>query len=373
MAIKRDELLQKLEIVAPALADHDLIPALTYILFTGTHLVAYNDSIGIATPLKTEFTGTIPGKMLIDFLRITAHAAEVEITQVNERIVEPIDEANEAVTLYDVQLKAGRTKLVLNALPKAEYTAIFEMPPRPKNAAKVDEKFLTAIEDCLQATSKQGVTPDHRGVTFIPNKQDVKLFSTNSITISYSKVTLSDKAGIKQRVCLPSAFCQQMIALGKQAEGCWFVLRDDHALFMTEKATLFSRLLQSENPLNFEDTLKRHLPNNVSAFSQLNDAQRPRLKSALELAARICDIKGNEVRTRVRCQKDMMEFLSSSNRGDADSIKIKHAPVDVFFQASYLRDVYDRYETILFSNQSVLLSRDNMNSVFILATYSRGS
>lgn len=358
MPLKREEVIDKLEMVAPALADHDLIPILTRVLFTGTHLVAFNDRIGIATPLKTDFKGTAPGKMLIDTLRIVTHASQVEIKSVNS----------------SVQIVAGKTKLVLDSQPESDYAAIFKMPPRPKDVSPIPEEFFSAIEDCLQSAADHSTKPEHLGITIIPTKSGIKLFGTNDKTISYSKISLPPQAGVKQRTILPAAFCREMLRIAKISEKSTFVLRNDHALFASEKATLFGRLVQTDNPINFEATMQRHWPAKGKIPVKLSEKQRPRLKSALELAARICDIKGNEVRTHVQCNKGTMEFTSNSARGDAfDRIELKHDPIDVYLEASCLRDVYDRYEDILFTNQCVVLSKDNMNSVFLLATYQKGS
>lgn len=114
------------------------------------------------------------------------------------------------------------------------------------------------------------------------------------------------------------------------------------------------------------------MPNGKLDPVKPSNEQRPRLKIALEYAARVCDIKGNEVRTKVKVINRQMELSSVSNRARAiDTILLKHPNVEVQLQASLLKDVYDRYEDILITEQCAIMTRDNQNSMFMVASFQR--
>ena len=349
MSINRQELLKALETIAPALAEHDILPVLQHVLFTGTSVVAYNDRIAISTPLRGSFKGTIHGKRLLSLLKYSTHTEDVDL----------VSDGNA------VSVRAESAIGKLESKPVEEF--IFKMPSRPKDAIKADDKFLKAIDDCLQSTSEFSVNNDHRGVTFIPNGGQVKIFSTNGHTMTYCKVGL----GLgRERTILPRDFCQEMLRLGKSAERKQLELRRDSVLFVADDVMLFGKLLQSSQPVPFERTFQRLYDG--KKLIKLSDTQRPRLKVALDWATTICDIKGNEVKTKIKVHNNTMEFSSASDRGQVlDRIPIKHPNVECQLQASLLRNVYDRYEDILITEECALMTRDNAESIFVASCYQR--
>src|SRR4029077_6417699 len=85
--IDRAALLAKLDATAPALASVGSIPLLQNFLFTGERLVAYDDYIGIAAPLRTEFTGAVPGRLLHDAVAKMTHAKDIELREQDEHLL----------------------------------------------------------------------------------------------------------------------------------------------------------------------------------------------------------------------------------------------------------------------------------------------
>jgi DNA polymerase III sliding clamp (beta) subunit (PCNA family) len=349
MSINRQELTKTLELVAPALSESDIIPVLRHVLFTGTNVVAYNDRIAISIPLRTEFKGTAPGKRLIDLLKKGTHTESVDL----------IRDAN------CLSLRAERAIGRLESKPVEEF--IFSMPARPRDAIQIDDKFLDAIDDCLQSTSEFSVTADHLGVTFIPDgSKQIKLFASKSSTMTHCKVDLA--LGLSERLILPIQFCRELLRLGRPAERRQLLLRRDSAQFIADDMMLFGKLLRSSTPFQFERILQRDYEG--KKLIRLSKEQRPRLKVALDWASCICDIKGNEVKTRVKVHNNTMEFSSASNRGQVvDRIPIRHPNVDCLLQASLLRNVYDRYEDILITESCALMTRDNASGIFVTACY----
>jgi hypothetical protein len=338
-SFKRKELLQKLETVAPAVAAHDLSPILKHILFTGTQIIAYDTKIAIATALKSDFKGTVPGKVLIDTLRIISHADKVELSR-----------SNGAVTIG-----GGRTRIKLESHSIEDF--VFRMPVAAKNTAMIDEDFLDAIDTLLQSTVETSSEVQYTGITWIPATAKAKLFSyNNKNSMSYRQLDVPPPLRLKQRVILPALFCGEMLRLGKHAVKNRLALTQDYAMFFADDTVLSSQhLTLPEQPTDFEKVLARMLPNKPPI--KLSKQQRPRLKIALELAARLCNIEGNEVQTYVACRNNAMEFRSSSQRGEAiDKINIEHPDISVKLKASFLHKVYDRYEDLLITDRCAILS-----------------
>src|SRR3974377_2329289 len=121
MSINRQELLKALETIAPALAEHDILPVLQHVLFTGTSVVAYNDRIAISTPLRGSFKGTIHGKRLLSLLKYSTHTEDVDL----------VSDGNA------VSVRAESAIGKLESKPVEEF--IFKMPSRPKDAIKADD------------------------------------------------------------------------------------------------------------------------------------------------------------------------------------------------------------------------------------------
>ena len=85
MKINRQELLNILTLVKPALAKKDLTPQTTHFMFTGTEVATYNGKICIMHPFETDFTFTVKGE---EFFKLLSGVTEeeVELTQEAEQI-----------------------------------------------------------------------------------------------------------------------------------------------------------------------------------------------------------------------------------------------------------------------------------------------
>lgn len=68
MKVKKAELMAALELVKPGLASKDIIAQSTSFVFTGTHLITYNDEIAISLPFESEIEGAVRAKELHSLL-----------------------------------------------------------------------------------------------------------------------------------------------------------------------------------------------------------------------------------------------------------------------------------------------------------------
>lgn len=339
--MNRVDLLDKLATVAPALAASDLIPVLSHLWFTGTHVMAFNDQIAISTPCKTEFTGAVPGTVLLNLLK-SSRAKEAELL--------PQD--------GNLQVKAASSRLKLAMLPKDSF--IFEMPkPNVKETLAVDMKrFVAGIDACMRSVGKDTSSPDTTGVTLTAGESSLSLYSTNNATVSHAAVKLARKAPFKERVILSASFCEELLALVKGKEQTHVEIYDDHALCVAGGTVLFGRLVESDKPLPFDEIMARHFP--ASAKKQLVPIPS-KLKLILERATIIADAKGGMVRTAVTVKDGRMRFVTKSDRGEViDSMQVgeQQPEVSVMLEARLLKVGYGHFDKMLVAADCCVMAGD---------------
>src|SRR5215510_9561239 len=143
MKIGRLELLSALEVLEPALAQKPIIEELTFIWFTGTSVYAYNDVIGIVSPLETEFQGGMKGSLILGLLN-KSRAKEVEIQNSNTD---------------DLMIKAANARLNL-----AYYEldrSIWEIPDFERSISfEVTQELVKAIHDVMISIGQDTSIPD---------------------------------------------------------------------------------------------------------------------------------------------------------------------------------------------------------------------
>lgn len=359
--INRYKLMEQLELVEPALADTNIVAVLKNFMFTGTRLLAYNDRIAISVPLKNEFKGGVPGSDLLKMIRSFAHSDTVHIVPDNGR----------------VKLIAGTAKAHLGLLNPEAFP--FKMPAWPEQSEGVlnndsSDAFFAAIDDLLQSVNTTNATrEDELGITLLPeNNQFVRMYSCNGRTLSYSRQKLP-QLKLQRRVLLPAEFCKQMLKLQKDAERQQLVIRQDHALFVANKAALFGRLLTSTNPIDFNSLLKRVLPADFPrgmAKMDREGKQHERLKQSLDSAMAIGE---KDVHTAIEVNNNIIKLHSMSQYGQTkheikDEVKIDyHPPISMRINASLLANGYDKYDDILMTKKCVIMKRGE--NLFLVGTY----
>jgi DNA polymerase III sliding clamp (beta) subunit (PCNA family) len=333
----RKDLLGKLELVAPALSDINLIQSLTHVLFKGDRVLAYNDRIALETPLKTDFRGAVPGLTLIALLK-TSGAKDV--------VLEPKD------NVLHIQAGRGRFKLPL----LAPDTFPFEMPGPVKEITegrkfKVElfpKTLLDAIDNCMRSVSIDTSVPDQLGVTLIPVKEQIKLFATNNNTLSHS--ILPGK--LKQRVILPAQFCEQLLKLCKNEKQVALTISDDHAMLKANGTTLFGKLISSKNPLGYDDILSHHMPDKLKLFDIPIG-----LKNMLERATIITESAAGRTSTAFTVTGGDMKLFSKSDKGEVlDRLKIEQSE-DVAMSADpkLVKSGLDKFKKMAVTDDCIIM------------------
>jgi DNA polymerase III sliding clamp (beta) subunit (PCNA family) len=340
--MQRKDLLARLIEVEPALANHDLIPVMTHFWFTGTHIMAFNDRISIEVPCKTDFIGAVP-KTLLDLMK-NSKARDVELTPIGE---------NE-----HLQVKAASSRLKLAVMPAKSF--IFEMP-KPSDATlplKNKLTFFDAIETCLRSVGADTSLPDQLGVTLIPDGNALKAYATNGNTISQAHIPLTAPAAFKNRVIIPTSFCEQLLKMARTSgKPMHFEVRDDHVLAVMGGVSLFGRLIEADNPLNFEKIIAYHYSDKmIKGMVPIPSKLRLILERAVIIA-------GGDHNTSVTCQDGVMKFVSKTDRGECtDTLQVgsQHPDVSVKIEPQLLRAGYEFFDYMVVAKTCVIMSRDSM-------------
>jgi DNA polymerase III sliding clamp (beta) subunit (PCNA family) len=348
--MERKQLLDKLEVVAPALSAHRLLPIMTHVWFTGDQVMAYNDAISISTPLKTDFVGAVPGETLISILKSSV-AKDLEFT--------PDDKV--------LNIKAGKSKLKFGMLPESQFCFKMPEPAGKDRQLRVDMlKFIDALELCLLSVGNDATVPDQLGVTLQAKGKDLDMYSTNNSTIMNAWVKMNGEAPFKS-VILPTQFCEQLIRLCRGHKTPTLELYDDHALLVAGPNMLFGRLIESTHPVKFRQMLDHHFPDNdETKLIKIPDVTG----NILERAIVIVDSAVERNFTTISVVDGTMKFLSKSERGEIiDTMIAKgHPDTEVNIEPKWLKAVLDKFENMLVTNDCAVLEKQG--ALYLIASRS---
>lgn len=350
--MNRLELLDKLDMVAPALSTRDTIPVLQCFWFTGTNVLAYNDQIAISTKLKTDFTGAILGKMLLDLLKAN-QAKELELIPETNRLL----------------IKAGSSRIRIDIMSEDSFRDMFEMPTLPREQSKTtDDNFFEAIQTCLRSVSDDIAMPDQLGITIIPTNDKLTLYSTNNITISKAELKVNDS--FKHRTVLSELFCKQMLALRKPSS--FLLLSKDHALFSAGDSILFGRLIESSKPVDFAKVIESHVP---SDFRKNLIPIPKKLEEILDSAIIVTELATvNRKATLISIKEPgKMVFRSNADHGEVvTALKIDEAQpagIEVRAEPKHIKTGFNHFSKWLVTKRSIIMTNDG-STIYLIGTVS---
>ena len=332
--MKRADLLADLELVSPALAKNDLVPVLKHLCFTGDNLVAYNDQIGVSVPLKTEFVGAIPGKLLMDLLG-ASRAKEVEFIDKNA----------------EIEIKAASSRFKLPVM--SEDSFVFDMPKSKDKPLPVPlVQFAQAIEGCLRSVSTDQSVADQQGITLIVDNDELSLFSTNNATISTNTLKLTAKPSFKDRIILPALFCEQVVKLA--GKNCKLEVHNDYALLSTPKGVCcFGRFLNSHKPIDFQEVVDSSLKGVAKQLRPIPSKLRLMVERAMIIT------QTEKVLTTITVKDGIMHFESKGLGEVIDSVQVDQDDAELALDPKYLKvglsSFYDADET---NNGQMLMTDD---------------
>ena len=299
--VSRASLLAVANIIKPALASQAYIPSLTHICFDGINAIAYNDITAIMVKSPLEFSGCVPGDLLIKAL--TSFTADKVLIQ---------DETKGSITLA-----SGRSKLKLPTLPISDFP--FVEPPESNDPIKLSADILKGIEMCLVAVGNDPTHPAQMGVTMESSKNGAVLFSTDNFTISRYLTKTKIKLPADIPVILPTFFCQQVIAMSKVHPDEIVELEINSGSLTAvfgDQAYVVTKQLVDLEAMDFSSILNKY---KVDASLEIKGVVNPIPDDFDASFSRALLVLGNELDklTKITVSGGRMKLLSTSSAGES--------------------------------------------------------
>lgn len=341
--LRRSDLVEKFDIIAPALGVNSIIPILQHLWFTGDRLLAYNDQIAISLPFKSDFKGAVPNT-LIGLLK-ASKAAGVEFGSVDDDGILPI--------------KAGGSKFKLATMPPQDF--IFKMPKVSVNSILVSGKrfdeLVGMIERCMRSLGNDPSVPELNGVSLISVGDQVHIYASNHTTLSHARARSGGDARF-ERAIFSGPFCKQLVALSKRPfDRVSLAIENDFAYATFDDVELWGSLIRSDQVLvDFPDVLRRNFPD---FENQKRLVPIPReLGLMVDRAIIVAESRLEPIKTTITVRDGTGFFQSSSDRGqvkDAASFE-NHPDISVQIEPKLIKIGLDGADGMLITGTAIILA-----------------
>lgn len=287
----RKQLLEKLELAALALPAKDSVPVFHCFMFYGDAVRATDGDVGISIPCELDEKFAVNGKTLLGLIS-NSNAVDVDFTLAQQ----------------DVEVKAGRSRWKLPFLPKEDF--LFVGAEKMKNAftVPITEELLLGIKHCLMTSSYDDTKRSMMGLT-ISRGKTFKLYSCDGDALTRFDTQIKCAGG--NDIMLSNSFCEAIVKIAAATggkDGTLFVGDEWARAMITDGHEVHGHLLVVDNPLNYEDVIKKTLkgtPEWASLPDTLNDA----LSRALVLA------KPESAKTVLTVEGGKLKLLTETHMG----------------------------------------------------------
>lgn len=338
--MERKALIDLMQEVEPSLSAQQLVPIHAHFWFTGKSLMGYNGDIAISSLCKTEFKGALPTTLLS--LLKTSKAADIELLPDGEAI----------------KVKAASSKFTLSMLPPEDFT--FQMPSETPEPFPCDAgRFMQALEVVMMSIGNDTSAADYMGVTLMVEGKELLLFATDRNTLCHASLPIKGKLSFKDRVVLPTVFCEQLLRIAKGATKLNLDIGDSYALLEQDGVKLYGRCVEPDNPMDFPGVLDQHF----DAKMQKKMVSMPtKMLAVLERACIVTNQAVDKTKTEIVVRDGKMIFNSKSERGEVhDTIMVEdHPEVKAYVDAARLKDGYSKFEKVIITAQAAIMTKDNM-------------
>jgi hypothetical protein len=360
MMWERTEVVNALTRVAPALATRDLVPILTQYWFSGTRLMAHDDTIAISIPFRTNFQGAVSSKLLGLLRRSRAYGMEFKT----------VSEGDKEYLIAN----AGNYTIKLELEPPEKF--LFQMPKPTVSALDVgSHSFLAALKLAMLTTSMDTSIADQLGVSLIPDGDGLLMCSINGPTMTRTRVAYLGPQRLKHRAILHSHFCQQLLRMVKPGDPVHLEgfgepgpriftgippTCDGYSLARTESGEyLYGRLVGSERPVDFAGIVAKHAPT-----SELVPIPN-KLKMIVERAL-VLDKRQDPPATEISVAAGRMSFIIDGAVMDSMPIADTHPPVTgAAYNLARLAEPLKHYDRFLVTEEVMVLT--NGRSLLLIA------
>lgn len=345
MKFERDALLSSLKMVKPAIAVRELLEELTLVWFSQGKLTAYNDAdLGIQVDFSSEFRGGVKGNLIISLLE-ASRARQVQID---------IGEEGEAL------MKLGGTKFKTNLFPLEN--ALWEFPEEKSDQRiQLTPEVLSAFSAVLVSRGADLSSPEQVGVSFRKEGGKLCLYTTDRKTITRVSLPLPSSYKVEAGgLILSFGFIEQVLKLcQKKGEISIF---DDYAVAHSPGVRIYTKVLHSESPLDYEGVIKKNVTE-ISDYFEIPSRLRLALERALILLQKDDDV------AKLTISEGKMLVEVKSNFGQLnDSMKIESSvSMSVGVSPSLLKRALPHTTLMATSGTTIVLKSPDEGFLYFLA------
>jgi DNA polymerase III sliding clamp (beta) subunit (PCNA family) len=259
--MKREELLDTLDLVRPALSSKNLVPIYTTFCFTDETVFACNDIITIIAPFKSGIVAGVHGETLIGLLS-NSKAKNVTMDLSENSLL----------------VKVGSSKINLPVFPEDDF--LFNEADVDSDwmvSLNIDKNLLMGFECCLITSSQDLALPALMGVTLLSTGATCHLYSCDGDALSRFAVGKA-KGKCSEHLTMPSEFCRAVLKITskfKIDEGTLEVNKDWAKATLSNGYIIYGRTIYKKDPLDYEAAIKKSVgksPQFFDAPSNLVDA-----------------------------------------------------------------------------------------------------
>lgn len=220
MKINRQELLETLKTIKPALSTKDIVENSNTFIFTKNEIITFNDKMSIGIGFETDFECLVPAD---EFYKLLTE----------------IDSENIDFKIKDDKLlfNTGKIKASLSVHPIDEEILKTIRPDSKLKWNKLPEDFSEGLSLCAFSTSKDMT---HPALTCV-NVNENEIISSDNLRISLYKLS----EPVKDSFLIPASSVQELVKF----EITRYCLQDSWVYFKSRnKVTFCSRTVESEFP-----------------------------------------------------------------------------------------------------------------------------
>lgn len=303
--MNKQDLLDKLQLISPALSTDNYVEILKHFCFYEDCIVAHDGKWSMVVDFENDFDCAIPGKLLTDILE-TYSADEIIIKKKKEV----------------VEIGKGKSKSRLSIMDSEQF--VFEMSDTDElNPIKVDGNFIEGLVHCLISVNDDVQEVSQCGITVDVKKKGKVFYSTDGECISCYGYKSKGKP---KEFLLPKVFCEQLVKLQSKFNDGELFIGDTFVQAEFEGIIINSKIEADIDYLDFEEVMSEFT---IDEHFDMPD----KIKSILE---RSIIITGKEqdkaVDITISENQMLLETVVAGTGEGKERVKVKGLDLDVKFR-----------------------------------------
>lgn len=351
--INRNDLIDVLSKIKPALSTQDFLPILSCFCFTEDSIYAYNDELAISFPNKNiPFKGAVKGDQLLKLLNsFTSDSIKMSVKD------------------NSVRINSGKSNIKLPILNKDSF--VWERPSK-KGAFKieVDEEFIEGLKMCLISIGQDVMHPEHMGIQISSIDDDLVMYSTDNYTLSMYTMEEYEEDNFEP-VVLPETFCKQLIFLFEDMKNPYLFILDNYVYVLDEssKIIILTKLIYQGEGSSYSHIIKKYRKYLKDIFYSIKDSD---FSDSLDRALIVNGTESTKV-TNLIFEKGIVKLETKANNGHVrDTIKMgkkgvkDRKSIDINFPTN-LAARASKVMTMISFNEEVMLFKYKESFIHIIA------